>query len=208
MTIEETPNAPNADLPVSYTQEQLDELILSSTTGLKAKVDELLGEKKKVTQASKDLEEKNRLAEEQRAKEQNDYKSLFESSQTKAQEYESKYADLNKSILSEKTNNEAIKIAGELADGPNASLLSEFIKRRIGYIDGKIVVNDAVGNPTVSTVDDLKKEFVKSGMYDSLLRQSKATGGGASGGGGDRVTTTGELSKMSRSEKLEYFKNK
>ena len=208
MTIEETPNAPKTDLPVSYTQEQLDELILSSTTGLKAKVDELLGEKKKVTQASKDLEEKNRLAEEQRAKEQNDYKSLFESSQTKAQEYESKYADLNKSILSEKTNNEAIKIAGELADGPNASLLSEFIKRRIGYIDGKIVVNDAVGNPTVSTVDDLKKEFVKSGMYDSLLRQSKATGGGASGGGGDRVTTTGELSKMSRSEKLEYFKNK
>ncbi len=208
MTIEEKPNTPNADLPVSYTQEQLDELILSSTTGLKAKVDELLGEKKKVTQASKDLEEKNRIAEEQRAKEQNDYKSLFESSQTKAQEYESKYADLNKSILSEKTNNEAIKIAGELADGPNASLLSEFIKRRIGYIDGKIVVNDAVGNPTVSTVDDLKKEFVKSGMYDSLLRQSKATGGGASGGGGDRVTTTGELSKMSRSEKLEYFKNK
>jgi hypothetical protein len=203
-----TPEAPNKDLPVSYTQEQLDELILSSTTGLKAKVDELLGEKKKVTQASKDLEEKNRLAEEQRAKEQNDYKSLFESSQTKAQEYESKYADLNKSILTEKTNSESMKIASELADGQNASLLSEFIKRRIGYIDGKVVVNDVTGNPTVSTVDDLKKEFIKSGMYDSLLRQSKAAGGGANGGGGDRVTNTKDLSKMSRSEKLEYFKNK
>lgn len=192
----------------SYSESDVQRMIEEQTSGLKSKVDELLGEKKTVSQKAKEAEEKLRLEAEQRAKEQNDYKSLFESSQTKAQEYEQRYQELNKSILQEKTNSEAMKVASELADGNNATLLSEFVKRRIGYVDGKVIVNDNDGNPTVSTIDDLKKEFIKSGMYDSLLRQTKSNGGGANGGGGSGANTSGDLSKMNRQEQIEYFRQK
>lgn len=159
------------------------------TSGLKAKVEELLNESKTAKQKAREAEDRAKQEAEQRAKEGNDFKSLYESSESEREKARKELEDLRKNIAYEKTDNAAMKIAGELAEGTNAELLAEFVKRRIRYDDGKVQVLDANGNPTVSTVDDLKKEFAGSGRYDSLLRGNKSGGGGAaSKAGGGAVT--------------------
>jgi len=191
-----------------YSQADVERLIEEQTGGLKKKVDELLGEKKSASQKAREAEERLAQEAEQRAKEQNDYKSLFESSQNKAKEFEQKYQELNNNILAEKVNATAMNISAELADGNNAKILSEFVKKRITYKDGQTLVLNESGEPTVSTVDDLKKEFIASGIFDSLLRQSKANGGSAAKPNAGGVTGSVDLSKMSKQEKLDYFRQK
>lgn len=209
---QETENELKQGAPVEevkqYSEAEVQKLIEAQTSGLKNKVDELLGEKKSATQKAREAQERLELEAEQRAKEQNDYKSLFESSQQKAKEFESKYAELNNNILQEKVNATAMSISAELADGNNAKILSEFVKRRVTYKDGQTIVLSENGDPTVATIEDLKKEFVGCGMYDSLLRQTKANGGGAAKPNASGVTGGADLSKMSREQKLDYFRQK
>lgn len=209
---QETENEFKQGAPVEevkqYSEAEVQKLIEAQTSGLKNKVDELLGEKKSATQKAREAQERLELEAEQRAKEQNDYKSLFESSQQKAKEFETKYAELNNNILQEKVNATAMGISAELADGNNAKILSEFVKRRVTYKDGQTIVLSENGDPTVATIEDLKKEFVGCGMYDSLLRQTKANGGGATKPNTGGVTGNADLSKMSREQKLDYFRQK
>lgn len=191
-----------------YSQAEVEKMIAESNSGLKSKVDELLGEKKSASQKAREAEERLAREAEQRAKEQNDYKSLFESSKQKTEEFEQKYTELKNGILQEKVNTAAMSISAELADGNNAKILSEFVKRRITYNDGQMIVLDEAGNPTVSTISDLKKEFTASGMFDSLLRQSKANGGSASTPNTRGINGKVDLLNMSKQEKLEYFRAK
>ena len=71
-----------------YSQAEVEKMIAESNSGLKSKVDELLGEKKSASQKAREAEERLAREAEQRAKEQNDYKSLFESSKQKTEEFE------------------------------------------------------------------------------------------------------------------------
>ena len=191
-----------------YSQAEVEKMLQEETAGLKNKVDELLGKTVTASQKAREAEEKLAREAEERAKQQNDYKSLFESSQKKTEEFEQKYSELKNNILQEKVNTTAMSISAELADGNNAKILSEFVKRRITYNDGQTIVLDESGNPTVSTIDDLKKEFIASGMFDSLLRQSKANGGSASTPSGKNIGGKVDLLSMTKQEKLEYFRNK
>lgn len=193
----------------AYSEADVQRMIEEQTSGLKNKVDELLGEKKSASQKAKDAEERAQREAEERAKQQNDFKSLYESSEKTRLDYEQKYQELHNNILREKIESESMKIASDLADGNNAVLLSDFIKRRVTFSDDGVIVLDEKGQPTVSTVEDLKKDFQKSGLYDALLRQSKANGGGATGANrGGASIGGGDLSKMSKQEKLEYFRQK
>lgn len=194
----------------SFSEAEFNARLEKETAGLKAKVDELLGEKKTVAQKAKEESERFAKAEQERAKAENDFKSLFESSEAKRSEVETRYNELNSKIKAEKIENTSIKLATEMASGANAELLSEFIGRRLDINEGgDLVVLDDKGNPTVSTIKDLQKEFGASGKFDSLLDATKATGGGAAkpttgrAGAGNK-----KLSDMNRAEKLEYFANK
>ena len=201
--------APNAEIK-SFSEEEVKAMLEKETAGLKSKVDELLGEKKSVSQKAREIEERAEQDRLKRAKEAEDYKSLFESSESKRSEIEQRYQELNSSIRNEKRSSEAFKIANELATGANAELLSEFISRRLDVgEDGQLVVTDANGNPTVSTLADLKKEFVSSGKYDALLNGTGATGGGATNSRTGGASLSGKkLSEMTRAEKIEYYKQK
>lgn len=174
------------------------------TSGLKQKVEELLNESKSAKQKAREAEERAKQEAERRAKEENDFKSLYESSEEARSKALKELEEVRQSISREKTDTAAMGLAAELADGNNAKLLATFIKGRIRYDDGKIQVLDAAGNPTVSTVEDLKKEFQTSGMYDSLLRGNKAGGGGAapSNGGG----AAKKLSEMTESERTALYR--
>lgn len=194
----------------SYSAAEVEAMLEEKTSGLKSKVDELLGEKKSVSQKAREIEERAEQDKLKQAKEADDFKSLFESSESKRGEIEQRFNELNNSIRTEKRNSEAFKLANELASGTNAELLSEFIGRRLDIgEDGKVVVTDANGSPTVSTISDLKKELVSSGRYDALLNGTGATGGGATNGrsGGAGISNK-KLAEMSKSEKIEYFKQK
>ena len=206
---DESVGAPNTELK-SYSEADVRAMLEKETAGLKSKVDELLGEKKSATQKAREAEERVERERLERAKQDKDFESLFKSSEEKRSEIENKYKELNTSIRNEKRNTEAYKLANELAAGPNAELLSEFIARRLDVgEDGKLVVMDANGNPTVSTPADLKKEFVSSGKYDALLSGTGATGSGATNSRSGGASISGKkLSEMTRTEKIEYFKQK
>ena len=202
-------NGAPTDEVKKFSQAEVEAMIEKETGGLKSKVDELLGEKKREQQARKEFEEKARHESEERARRDKDFESLFNSSEKKKAEFEQKYNDLLNSVKTEKVGNAAMKLASELADGDNADLLSTFVKSRLTMVEDKIVVTDIEGNPTVSTLDDLKKEFSDSGRYNSLLRQTKADAGRA----GAQSKASGLDGKKSyddltQDEKLAYFRNK
>lgn len=202
---EQDVGAPGVEVK-SYSEAEVKALLDKETAGLKSKVDELLGEKKTVAQKAKEAEQRAMREAEERAKQENDFKSLFESSETKRKEIEEKYNGLNQSIRSEKRNGEAMRLATQMASGTNAELLSEFIQRRLDFNEeGKLVVLSDEGKPTVSTMADLKKELESSGRFDSLLDGTKSSGGAAKPKVGGANSGT-DFSKMSKADKLEYFR--
>ena len=190
----------------SYSEAEVKAMLEKETAGLKSKVDELLGEKKSASQKAKEAEQRAAREAEERAKQENDFKSLFESSESKRKEIEEKYNGLNQSIRNEKRSGEAMRLATQMASGSNAELLAEFIQRRVDYDDeGKLVVLSEDGNPTVSTMKDLKKELESSGRFDSLLDGTKSSGGAAKPKVGG-ANSGSDLSKMTKAERLEYFR--
>lgn len=194
----------------TFTLEEVQSLLEKETAGLKSKVNELLGEKKSAAEKAREEAAARAKAEEDRKKQENDYKSLFESSQQKAAEFEQKYSELMNGIRSEKRNAEALRVATDLASGPNAEILAEFIARRIDLDESnKLFVKSEDGKPTVLTIDDLKKEFVKSGRFNALIDATKATGGGASGNKGGRAASEvsrAEFDAMNPTQKVKFIK--
>lgn len=204
---EET-GAPSTEVK-QFSKAEMEAFVEEQTAGLKSKIDELLGEKKSSQKKQREAEEQARIEREAKAKQENDYESLFKSSQEKTEEWKSKFDELQGSVRKEKRQNAAMKLASELADGANAELLSTFIAQRIDIDEGgKQVILSAEGSPTVSTLDDLKKEIRSSGKYDSLLSGSKASGASVNKSPAGRASGGADLTKMTKEQKLEYFKSK
>ena len=194
----------------SYSEADFNAKLEEKTSGLKAKVDELLGEKKSVSQKAKDAEDRREQEREKQAKESSDYKSLYESSESKRTEMQASIDGLNTANRDREIGGAANKLANEMASGHNVSHLEMMIKNRLGLgDDGKLMVLSDDGSPTVSTLADLKKEFVASGRFDSLIDATKASGGGAAKPNTGRAGMGNKkLSDMNRAEKLDYFKTK
>jgi len=204
-----TDNSDNGAEVKKYSEAEVAALIEEKTTGLKSKVDELLGEKKSASQKAKEAEAAAAAERERRAKDEGDHKALFESSEAKRSELQTKFDELRNGIRAEKRTSEAMRLASQLASGNNAELLAEFIGKRIDIADdGKVVILNAEGGPTVSTLDDLRKEIEGSGKYDSLINGTKSTGGGAARSTSGGAGTGTDISKMTRGEKLAYYRQK
>lgn len=149
---------------------------------IKAKNDELLGEAKRAKNAKREAEEAAKREAEEKAKASNDYEQLHKSSESERQKLADQLEALNNKIGSEKRNNAAMKLATSIADGSNAELLAEFVSKRLKYSDDQVHVLNESGELTVSTLDDLKKEFQNDARYASLLKGNQSSGGGATGG--------------------------
>jgi hypothetical protein len=164
-----------------------------SVTALENKQVELLDEAKKAKAARKAVEEAARLDAENKAKGQGDFEQLYKSSEAARLALQEEHVALKGNVANEKRNNEAMKIATSLADGPNAELLSEQIAKRLKFTDEGLKVTDASGNLTVSSLKDLATEFQNNDRYKALLKGNQSSGGGASGGsnsGGAAKTMT------------------
>lgn len=79
----------------------------------------------------------------------------------------------------------AAKIAAELSDSPD--LLIPFIEQRLSFELGasgpETRVLDSEGNPSASTLDELRDEFKGNKKYAAIIRGSQASGGGAANNG-------------------------
>lgn len=174
-------------------------------SGLKKQRDDLLAEKKAEQERRRQAEEEIQRKERERLEAEGNYKQLFESSQTKTAEWEQRYSALEQSIHQRDINLAATRIATAIADGDNADILKDFVARRLKVAEGQVRVTDESGNLTVSSLDDLQREFENAPRYASLVRGSQAGGGGAAPKKGDRVTKTWE--QLSGMERVELRRN-
>lgn len=173
--------------------------------GLKRQNQTLLDEAKAAKQRARDAEQQREQQAVEAAKAKGDYESLYTSSEQALATERQKLADLQAGIEKRDLTGAASKVAALIADGPNAEILAEFLERRLRIVDGQVRVTDASGNLTVSTLEDLGKEFQKDPRYASLVRGSQANGGGAAGGGGGGATKTWD--QMTGMERVELRRN-
>lgn len=164
-----------------------------SNDSLLAKNVELLGETKKAKLDKKQTEIAAQETADKQARASGDHEQLYNSSEAARKKTQSELEEVLSQIAGEKQSNAAMKIATELADGDNAGILSDYIAKRLRFVDGGIKVTDTEGNLTVSSLEDLGNEFKNNSRYSSLLKGIQSSGGGATGGsnsGGAAKTMT------------------
>lgn len=195
----------------TYTQEELDALIAeklaAETDGLKKKNEELLTEKKQVSQKLSDFEIAQKQAEDDGLKQREEFKELYERSEAANKE-------LRETIIAkdEKERKDALTLAtvelgGSLTrDTTKAGLLAEQAAKHASNVDGKVVYE--IGGIEVD-VEKVKEHLTSS--FGFLVDGSGNTGSGASGNqGGGAVTkkfndySTAELKSIKDSDPAQY----
>lgn len=193
--------------PQTYTAEEVQALLAKETSGLKAKVDELLGESKSAKQKARELEEAQAAIEEARAKEKGEFKELYEREQKAKAELAEKYDSFAKRIQQKEVEAAALSLAAELTrDTKRAELLRKEIGQFARYTDDGVKFE--MGGVEV---DRAKVLAHITDNYPFLVDGSGATGGGATGGNksGGAVKkfneyTGAELSQLRQSNPTEY----
>ncbi|MNQ77058.1 hypothetical protein D3C85_919130 [compost metagenome] len=174
-------------------------------SGLKAKVDELLGEKKLAEKKAREAEELARTDREEAARKSGNVEELERSWSEK---YTRREAELNGTLEQERATlsgqirdltvgRTATDIASALAIPGSAEALLPHIERRLSVEqrDGKpvVVVLDKQGKLSAATLDELKAEFANNAAFAPLIAGSKASGGGASGAGNGGGAAKGNI---------------
>ncbi|MBV4469344.1 hypothetical protein CLU80_6037 [Pseudomonas sp. 29] len=174
-------------------------------SGLKAKVDELLGEKKAAEKKAREAEDAARLEREEAARKSGNVEELERSWTEK---FTRREAELNGMLEQERgtlsgqirdltVGRTATDIASALAVQGSAKALLPHIERRLSVEqrDGKpvVVVLDAQGKLSAATLDELKAEIANDAAFAPLIAGSKASGGGAGGAGGGGGAPKGKI---------------
>ena len=188
-------------------------------SGLKAKIDELLSEKKTEAEKRKQAEENARKTAEEAARKNGDVEALENSWREKLTKREQELLSERESLASQikelTVGRAATDLAAELAVQGSAKALLPHLQARLSMDirDGKptVVVLDANGKPSAATLEELKAEFVNDPAFAPLIVGSKASGSGASGakpGGGAAKKfdeyTGAELSAIRKSDPAMY----
>lgn len=190
-------------------QTEIETRINEQTSGLKAKNDELLAEKKRVQQEREEAKQQAALEAEKNARNENDYKQLFESQKEESNALRVKIDEMNGNIVKQKINSEAFKVASTLTkDAKKAQLLQEKIGQRLTLVDDELRVTDASGQLTVSNLGELA-EAIRS-EYSFLVDGSQANGGGAAraqGGASARQTeiSRSEFDGLSHAQRKQFL---
>lgn len=164
----------------AFTADEVKAQVEAEVAGLKAKVDELLGEKKTVSQKAKELEEAQAKAEEERLKEKQEFKTLYEKEQQTKQELQEQYELYRQRVERQELALASSKLVSELTrDTARAELLAEKAQGLAKYTDDGVIYE--IGGVSV----DAKKvaEHLRE-KYPFLVDGSGASGGGATGNNG------------------------
>lgn len=202
----------------TFTEEQVNELIAKNTEGLKSKVDELLGEKKKTQAKLREEEEARAKVLEEAAKKSGDVealeKSWTEKFTTREAELTGALGEKDGIIASLTAGTAATRLAAELALKGSERVLEQIISPRLGVeiVDGqpKVIVKDAAGQRSALTLDDLKKEILSDTALKPILQGTQASGAGGvgadGGAGAGKTIAASELDKKTPQEKAAFFK--
>jgi len=191
--------------------EQLEAKLNEETAGLKAKVDELLGEKKRVQQEREEARLQAKAEAEEKAKRENDYKQLFEAQKQESDTLRATIEKMNANLQKTQITAEAGKIASQLTkDTQRAELLSEKISQRLTIVDGELRVTDESGQLTVSSPEELANTI--RSKYQFLVDGTQASGGGAARSDGRAEERPKEISRsefdaLSHGQRAEFFKS-
>lgn len=169
----------------------------------------------KVAEANKHTKAAEKAAEDatkKKAEDDGNFEALFKSSEADRELLQTENDELKNKSAKEKVSSEALRIAGSMAEGENIGLLASFLEPRLKYSDGSVKVTDNNGNDTISTVEDLQKEFTGSARYASLLKGNKSSGGGAppggsnNGGAGNKTMKRVEFDALGAVERADFMK--
>ena len=156
----------------------VEERVAEEVSGLKAKNDELLAEKKAAQRAKEESNAKAKSEQERFAQENGQYQELYESQKQEASALRAKIEEMNHQVTRQKVQSEATKIATTLTkDVGKAKLLEEKLSQRLTLMEGEIRVTDHSGQLTVSTLEDLVGNIKTD--FPFLVDGNQATGGGA-----------------------------
>jgi len=181
----------------TYSEEEVQKMIDEQVSGLKNKVEELLGEKKSASQRAKELEEEQKRQEEERLQEKQQFKELYEREQKTRQQLLEEHEELKRSIRQQKIGEAALKLASELTrDTARGELLQEKAAQYAKYEEDGGVTFELGGVP----VDQDKVVNHLREKYPFLVDGSGATGGGAAGSNNGGAVTTKSFSEMSGAE--------
>jgi len=186
-----------------YTAEELQK----ETSGLKAKVDELLGESKSAKQKARELEEAQALAAEEQAKKQGEWQSLYEKEQKAKAELSEKYTQFQRQIQSKEIEGSAMSLANQLTrDTKRAELLKKEISQFTKYTESGVVFE--MGGVQV---DSAKILAHISENYPFLVDGTGSTGGGASGqnkgSGAAKTVNRQTFDGMNQSQRHDFIRS-
>lgn len=195
----------------TYTQEELDALIAeklaAETDGLKKKNEELLTEKKQVSQKLTDFEIAQKQAEDDGLKQREEFKELYERSEAANKELRETIIAKDEKERKDALTLATVELSGSLTrDTTKAGLLAEQAAKHASYVDGKVVYE--IGGIEVD-VEKVKEHLTST--FGFLVDGSGNTGSGASGNqGGGAVTkkfndySTAELKSIKDSDPAQY----
>ena len=169
-------------------------------SGLKAKLDELLGEKK---EAKRKADE----AAAEAARKNGDLEAIENSWKEK---YANRENELNEQLKAHQqriygltVGQQATELASKLAVTGSASVLLPHIQNRITLDENNSIrVLDMQGKPSAMTIDELAIEFRNNPAFKPLIAANPSSGGGASSGsfGGGAAKKPSEYTEQERRE--------
>jgi len=168
----------------------------------------------KIGEANKHKKEAERLAkqkERESLEQKGDYEQLHKSAMQELEREREEHQTLRDKISKRDERNEALRIAGTLAEGANIELLADFVQRRLKSTEEGIKVTNEAGELTVSSLEDLAKEFMGSARFSSLIKGSQSSGGSANGGSSDGSGAAKEIgrsdfNKLTPAEQMKFIR--
>ena len=219
MSEQETATAEQETESKTFTEDQVRELLEKETGGLKAKVEELLGESKAAKAKAREAAERATREAEEKAKASGNVealeKSWTEKFTTREQELTGVLSEKD-AIISRLTAGAAAKdIAAELALKGSERVLEQIIAPRFGVeiVEGqpKVIVKDAAGQRSALTLEDLRKEILSDAALKPILQGTKGSGAGGAGPNGgaasQKTVTRTSWDSMSHSDRGAFIKN-
>jgi hypothetical protein len=206
------------EAPKTFTEDQVKAMLDEHTSGLKSKVEELLGESKAAKAKAREAQEIAQRETEQAAKKTGNIEALEKSWTEK---YTARESELTGSltekdgIIARLTAGATAKdIASQLALKGSERVLEKIVSERLGVeiVEGqpKVIVKDAAGQRSALTMDDLKKEILSDTALKPILQGTQGSGAGgvgqSGGAGAGNTIAASELEKMTPAQKAAYFK--
>ena len=168
-----------------------------------SKHNELMDEAKNAKREKRRIKEEQIEKEKKLAEKNGEFEKLWKTASQEKEQLTQQLKDIQNANRQERITTTAMRISTELADGHNAELLSEFVKRNLENLaedDGTVGDN---------VIEGVVSEFKTNEKYKSLLRRSKASGGGAPGnlkGSSDKASLTrAEFEKLDPSKRVDFI---